>query len=128
MYFAGPESALGSNVNVATGKNGEAARDAFTTTYGESPPSPYWAYAYDATTLLLSAIESVAVADGGKLFVDRAALREEITATEGFEGLIGALSCDDFGDCGTGRINIYHHADSSITDPEQLPVVYRFAP
>ena len=33
--------------------------------YGGSPVSPYWAHAYDATTLLLSAISSVAMEVGG---------------------------------------------------------------
>ena len=128
IYFAGPESDLGSNVNAATGKSAEEVLDAFAAAHGGSPGTPYWAHSYDATTLLLGAIESVAVAEGGKLYVDRAALREEIAATDGFQGLVGTVSCDDFGDCGTGRINIYHHTDTEITDPAQLPVVYRFAP
>ena len=128
IYFAGPESDHGANVNVATGKDAEAVLTAFEATYGESPGTPYWAYAYDATTLLLSAIDSVVVEAGGKLYIDRTALRKEIRATAGFQGLIGTLSCDDFGDCGTGRINIYHHTDSSIMDTAQLPVVYRFVP
>ncbi len=128
IYFAGPESDHGSNVNVATGKNEDEVLAAFEATYGGSPVSPYWAHAYDATTLLLSAIESVAVKEGGKLYIDRAELREAIGATAGFQGIIGTLSCDAFGDCGTGRLNIYYHTDSSITDTAQLPVVYRFAP
>ena len=128
IYFAGPESALGSNVNAATGKSAGEVLDAFAAAYGGAPGTPYWAHSYDATTLLLGAIESVAVAEGDKLYVDRAALREAIAAAEGFQGLVGRLSCDDFGDCGTGRINIYHHTDTGITDPAQLPVVYRFSP
>ena len=128
IYFAGPESDLGSNVNAATGKSAEEVLDAFAAAHGGSPGTPYWAHSYDAATLLLGAIESVAVAEVGKLYVDRAALREEIAATDGFQGLVGTVSCDDFGDCGTGRINIYHHMDANITDPAQLPVVYRFAP
>ena len=127
-YFAGPESDHGANVNAATGKSADEALAAYLATYGGSPTSPYWAFAYDATTLLLSAIDSVAVEEGGKLYIDRAKLREAVGATAGFQGLIGALSCDDFGDCGTGRLNIYHHTDSNITDPAQLPVVYRFLP
>lgn len=39
-------------------------------------------------------------------------------------GLIGAISCDEFGDCGTGRMNIYHHTDTDVTDVSRLPVVY----
>ena len=56
------------------------------------------------------------------------ALREALGATEDFEGLLGTLSCDDFGDCGTGAVNIYHHTDPEITDPAQLQIVYQFAP
>ena len=128
VYFAGPVSDLGANVNGATNKNADEVLAAFESTYGGPPTSPYWAFAYDATTLLLNAIEIVAGEDDGKLYIDRAALRRELHATSGFPGLIGTLSCDEFGDCGTGRINIYHHTDSSVTDPAQLPVVYRFTP
>ena len=128
IYFAGPETALGSNVNATTGKNVDEVLAAYTAAYGESPGTPYWAHAYDATTLLLNAIEIVAGEEDGKLYVDRAALREGLHATSGFQGLTGTLSCDEFGDCGTGRINIYHHTDTNITDPAQLPVVYRFSP
>ena len=56
-------------------------------------------------------------------FIDRAALREKVGATA-MNGLVGAISCDEFGDCGTGRMNIYHHMDTSITDVSKLPVVY----
>ena len=60
--------------------------------------------------------------------MDRAALREAMGAMTGFQGITGVLSCDTFGDCGTGRINIYDHTDSTITDASQLAVAYRFAP
>ena len=43
-------------------------------------------------------------------------------------GIIGGISCDEFGDCGTGRVQISRHSDSSMTDIAKLPVVYRFAP
>lgn len=128
IYLAGPEPAQGTSVNVATGKDAAAVLDDFQATYGTTPTSLYWAYTYDATTLLLSAIDSVAVAEGGKLSLDREALRMALTATHGFRGITGILSCDAFGDCGTGRVNIYYHQDSGITDVAQLPVVYRFSP
>ena len=51
------------------------------------------------------------------MYVDHAALREEIGATARFQGITGILSRDDFGDCGTGNVNIYQHQDSTITDP-----------
>lgn len=145
VYFAGPSSQEGSNFNVATGKTAREAHDAFVDRHGE-PASPYWAYAYDAATLLLAAIERAAVRDDGNFFtrligiddegtlrVDRGALRGAVLQVsrgegEGFSGLTGRLSCDDFGDCGAGVQAIYHHPDASVTDPEELPVVYRFEP
>ena len=128
IYFAGPEPVHGENVNIATGKNGDAVLAEIQSNFGGTHPNPFWAHAYDATTLLLSAINSVAVADGGTLYIDRVALRAEVGATAGFPGLIGELTCDAFGDCGAGRVNIYHHTDTSIVDPAQVPVVYRFEP
>ncbi len=128
VYMVGPETDFGSNVNVATGKNADEVLAAYQAQYGTTPASPYWAHAYDATTLLLSAIRSVAMEVGGKLYIDRLALREELGATAGFQALIAELTCDDFGDCAPGRINIHHHNDLSITDPAQVEVVYRFSP
>ncbi len=48
--------------------------------------------------------------------------------TAGFNGIVGVISCDEFGDCGTGRVQISHRTASNVTDDAQLPVVYRFAP
>jgi branched-chain amino acid transport system substrate-binding protein len=128
IYFPGPELDFGSNVNEATGKSGDELIAAYREQYGEAPTSAYLAHAYDAATILLRAIEEVAVAEGDTLYIDRARLREALTATIGFNGIIGVISCDEFGDCGTGRVHISHHTDSSVTDAAELPVVYRFAP
>ena len=128
FYFAGPELDFGSNVNGATGRSGDELTAAYQEKYGESSTSAYLAHAYDATTILLRAIEEVAVAEGDALYIDRAKLREALGGTSGFSGIIGAISCDEFGDCGTGRVQMSHHTDSTMTDVERLPVVYRYAP
>ena len=143
LYFAGSPSHVWSNRNAATGKTVSEALAAFETTYGDlAHTTLYWAHAYDAATLLLSAIERAAVrddgsfftrlvglADGGTLRVDRSALRGAVRAvSDGFSGLTGTLSCDEFGDCGPGVQTIYHHPDAGVTDPGDLPVVYRFEP
>ena len=127
-YLPGPESSFGANVNEATGKGGDELVAAYRERYDEPPTSAYLAHAYDATTILLRAIEDVAVVDGDTLFVDRAKLREALTGITGFGGIIGGISCDEFGDCGTGRLRISHHTDSSVTDVAELPTVYRFEP
>ena len=123
MYFAGPEADFSANVNELTGRSGQQVLDAF----GSPPGSPYWAHSYDATTMLLAAIGSVAVEVGDMLYIDRARLREALGATS-MSGLVGTVSCDGFGDCGTGRMNIYHHTDTSITDVSRLRVVYVYSP
>ena len=128
FYFAGPELDFGGNVNEATGRSGDELTAAYQEKYGESSTSAYLAHAYDATTILLRAIEEVAVAEGDALYIDRARLREALAGTSGFSGIIGAISCDEFGDCGTGRVQISQHTDSTMTDVERLPVVYRYAP
>ena len=128
MYFPGPELDFGANVNEATGKTGEELIAEYQERYGEAPTSAYLAHAYDATTILLQAIEEVAVDYGDTLVIDRAKLREALTNIAGFSGIIGNISCDEFGDCGTGRLHISHHTDSNVTDVAELPVVYRSAP
>ena len=127
IYFAGPEADFRSNVNEATGRSGEQVLAAYDARHGGFPLSPYWAHAYDATTILLSAIEAVAVEDGDMLYINRTALRAQLRATS-MGGLVGTVACDAFGDCGTGRMNIYHHTDRNITDVSRLPVVYVYNP
>ena len=127
VYFAGPESAF-DGTNAATGVGGDQLMAAYRDRHGEAPTSIYLPRAYDAATLLLEAIEQAAVADGDTVYIDRQKLRDALTATSGFTGIAGVYTCDEFGDCGTGRVQISHHTDSSVTDPSQLPVVYRFSP
>ena len=128
MYFPGPEVDFDDQVNEATDRSGAELFASYRERYGEEPSSAYLAHAYDATTMLLRAIEEVAVIDIDTLYIDRAALRQALTATAGFKAIIGSISCDEFGDCGTGRVNIYHHPDPAVTVIADLPVVYSFAP
>lgn len=128
LYFAGPTLDFGSNVNGATGRSGDELNAAYQERYGERSTSAYLAHAYDATTILLRAIEEAAVVVGDALYIDRARLRAALGGTSGFSGIIGTISCDEFGDCGTGRVQISQHTDSTMTDIDRLPVVYRYAP
>ncbi len=127
-YLAGLEFSFGESVNAATGRSGDEVYADYTARYGEGANPAYVALAYDATTLLLRAIEEVAVVDGTRLYIDRARLREALTNTADFGGIIGSISCDGFGDCGTGRIHISHYTDASVGDIAEVPVVYRYEP
>jgi branched-chain amino acid transport system substrate-binding protein len=123
IYYAAPAPVDDTNVNEVTGKSRGEVSAAYRAMYGE-PEVTYWPHAYDAATLLISAIESVGERRGARLYVDRAALRDAIAETQGFQGLLGTLSCDEFGDCGTGGVSIYYHTDPSITDPAELDPIY----
>ena len=75
--------------------------------YGGVPPSGFHAHAYDATNMLLDAVEAVAhEEDDGSLVIGRQALRDALSAVVGYEGLTGALTCQSespfAGDCATG--------------------------
>ena len=127
-YLAGLEFSYGDSVNEATGRSGDDVYAAYAARYGDGANPAYVAQAYDATTLLLRAVEEVAVAVGETLYIDRARLREALTDTVDFAGIIGSISCDGFGDCGTGRIHISHYTDPAVGDIAEVPVVFRYEP
>ena len=126
LYIVGPIATFG-NVNSVTGASEATVKRTIETVYADTPGA-FWQHSYDATTLLLSAIKSVAKMADGALRVDRAELRAELAMTDDFQGLIGAISCDAFGDCGNGITNVYRHTDSAVTDVADLEVFYQFVP
>jgi len=76
-------------------------------TYGEEPPAPFHAQAYDAVMVFLNAVEQVGKVDAeGNLYIGRKALNDAVRATRDYQGLSGLISCDDKGDCGTGTVAI----------------------
>jgi len=128
MYFSGPNLDYGNNKS-AIGTTAADFLAAYQAEYGEAPSAAFWAHSYDATVLLLSAIDAVAVElDDGSLFIDRQALRDELTSTKNFSGIIGTLSCDQFGDCGAQRISIVLHEDSTDIEKGKSNIVFEYAP
>lgn len=80
---------------------------AYESKYGEKPPAPFHAQAYDAATVIMNAIEKVAqVDDAGNLLIGRKALADAVRATADHQGLSGVITCDANGDCGTGTVAI----------------------
>ena len=93
---------------------------------GGSPPAQFHAHAYDATNMILDAIEAVAVetADGG-LLIGRQAIRDALTAIEGYEGVIGKISCDDTGDCATGEaLGVFQITQAEVDGAWPPQVIY----
>jgi branched-chain amino acid transport system substrate-binding protein len=92
----------------------EQLADAYQTRYGEGPPSQNCGFTHDAVTLLLRAVERVAVIDEtGSLHIGRQALREALHQTVSHPGLTGRLSCNRFGDCGRSRFVFLRFTDLS---------------
>lgn len=127
FYFSGPNLGFEGNENSVTGVSASDFLDRYNDTFGEAPSAAFWAHAYDATTMLLNAVDEVAVLDGDELVIDRQALREALYGAS-FQGLIGNIECDEFGDCGAGEIQIILHEDSSVTDATEIPTVYTYTP
>ena len=135
IYIVGPESVY-TGRNSATGKDADEVLAAYEEMYGEPPASPYWGLAYDAAALLLAGAERAARIErlpalpwmsGDRLVISRAELREAIRAVSAdMTGLSGSVACDEFGDCGSGRMNIYHHTDAAVSDPALIEVAHRY--
>lgn len=96
---------------------------------GGVPPSGFHAHAYDATNLLLNAVEEVAVeADDGSLVIGRQALRDALSDVEAYQGLTGELSCQDespyAGDCATGTaLAIFQITEAEVNEDAWPPEV-----
>lgn len=111
MYFSGP---------FVAGDDYEKFLEAHQAKYGSAPPSGFHAHAFDATNMLIAAIEKVAVQDAdGTLHIGRQALRDAVYATSGYAGLTGALTCGTAGDCATGEaLAIFQITSDVASDPD----------
>ena len=102
--------------------------------YGSDPPSGYHAHAYDATNLLLNALEAVAVVkENGGVTFGRQAIRDAVAATEDYPGLTGRLTCREdspfAGDCSPGTaLAVFVITEAEVFDDNwPPPVAWNFA-
>ncbi|MGF1504345.1 MAG: branched-chain amino acid ABC transporter substrate-binding protein [Anaerolineae bacterium] len=97
VYASGPSAELSDAYN--------AFLETYVAEYGEEPPAPFAPESYDAMTLILQAIEEVAVeGNDGTLYIGRTALREAMYGTSGLQGISGEITCDEVGDCSTASV------------------------
>jgi branched-chain amino acid transport system substrate-binding protein len=112
MYHSGPATPTGGEYEEFVSKYEEAN--------GEKPIQAFHAHSYDAANVLFAAIEEVAVqADDGSLQIGKQALIDAVAATDGFPGLTGTISCDEFGDCADPKIDIVQNT----TDTKDITAV-----
>jgi branched-chain amino acid transport system substrate-binding protein len=86
------------------GPFGDFYKDEFLPAYeeqfGEEPTAAFHAHSFDALNILAAAIEEVAVeGEGGATLIPRQGLLDRLYETSGYEGIIGAISCNENGDC-----------------------------
>jgi branched-chain amino acid transport system substrate-binding protein len=118
VTFFGDDGSFGQDFLKGTGANGEGAYSpslippaspakskfdaAYMAAYGQPAGAltPYTWSAYDAASVLIKAIESVAVLDpDGRLFIPRNALLLAVRATRDYSGLSGTITCGATGEC-----------------------------
>jgi len=122
MYLAGPAPPRSSALDKVVSE--------YETTYGESPRTVGFTSVYDATHLLLNAIEAATVQEeDGTLHIGRQALREALYATTDFEGIRGTLTCDEFGDCSAARFIVVRLDDPAVGIEELTSnAIYTYTP
>ena len=128
MFFSGPDTRFGENLNESTGKTASEVLAEYESAHGEPPAAPFWGHSYDAAAMLMDAIDAASSVDGdGNLVIDRAGIREYLNGISGYSGLIGTINCDDFGDCGSQKITVIDH-DSEDVAASMENVVFEYAP
>ena len=55
-------------------------------------------------------------------------MREYLAGVTDYSGIIGLMSCDAFGDCGSQKITVIGHADSGDIAASNANVIYEYAP
>ena len=128
MYFSGPDTRYGENANQSTGELAKDVYADYEAAYGEVPAAPFWAHSYDAAVLLMDAIAHASYMDGDDLVIDRAGVREHLNSVSDYAGLIGTMSCDAFGDCGSQKITVIQNTDITDYVASTENVVYEYAP
>lgn len=106
VYASGPTADSGSRY--------EDLLQAYEEAYGEEPQTIFAPESYDAMTLILKAIEAVALEDDqGNLVIGLKALRDAMYNTN-FEGVTGTIVCTEFGDCGPHLTEIVQVVDGEF--------------
>jgi len=123
MYFVGPTPPPGT-------PEGERLAAEYQARYSALAPTMYYLSAFDAANILLNAVEKAArPLPDGTLRIGRQALREAMYATQGFEGVSGRMTCDEFGDCAAQSFDVLRLDDPKLgVEGLKRNVVYTFAP
>jgi branched-chain amino acid transport system substrate-binding protein len=122
VYASSPDLTVFANGDFYKNEFLPAYRDQF----GTEPTASFHAHAFDAANIIFEAIKKVAIEnDDGSLSIPRQALRDEVFATDGYQGITGTITCDENGDCATDvTIGVFQAPQWPIEggDPNSKPV------
>lgn len=123
LLVAGPVLDVGDVVSAVTGMSASQTLERVSASSGVRSPAGWWAYAYDAATLLLRAMEDSSLVDvDGSFVLSRAELRATLGGIS-LGGLTGEVRCSPAGDCAARRIAIREQGESAATSLGELPIV-----
>lgn len=100
MYVSGPDLSFSNTFYE------ETFLPAYRDKYGSDPTAPFHAHAFDATNMILDAIEKVAQQGANGTVIGRQALRDALFATSGMQGITGTITCNEVGDCADPQISV----------------------
>lgn len=105
IYAVGP---------TAVGPEYAAFAQAYRERYGEDPDNATAALSFDATSIVLDAMDRSAVltSDGGYI-IGRQALRDELYHTAGYQGASGTITCTAWGDCSASPLSVARVIDGT---------------
>ena len=105
----------------------DALLEAWDDQIGGAPPSGFHAHAHDAADMIMNAIEEVAIeTDDGGLLIGRQAVRDALTAIDGYDGIIGTISCNETGDCATGEaLAVFEITQAEVDGNWPAPVAWK---
>ena len=74
--------------------------------YGEEQGklSTFSPHSYDATTIIINALEDVAIEHGDSLIIPHKVLADKVRGTSGYMGLTGEINCTNTGECAAASI------------------------
>jgi len=82
--------------------------------------SPFSPHGYDSATILLKAMDKVAVKSGDQLIIPRKALADAVRATTSHTGLTGSITCTAVGECAAASIKFMQVQNGSwVVGPGQ---------
>ncbi|HRF98280.1 MAG TPA: hypothetical protein PLZ51_23895, partial [Aggregatilineales bacterium] len=92
----------------------ESLRARYITQFGTEPTSLIFAYAYDATNMLLNSIEQIATEENGVIQIDRLALWNTLLTYDGL-GVTGRIACAGKRDCAELAYSVYTTQNGQLT-------------